>query len=453
MIIVSLLIWSSQSYGQEFSCAKWGTGQDSIRAIENHVLYRDYLKNKNYKEAFPFWEKVYATSPSGSVRHFQDGVTMYKTFINETTDSATQADYGQKLLSLYDHRIQCFGKEGYVLGRKTVDMFYTVRSADTDVYQTAARSVELQGKQTASSILYPYAATGVRLYQKGEVDSAEIRSVYLNLLEIADHNIQNAKDEKTTDRYQRSKESVQQLFNPIVTEVLTCADVMNREMANYSTTLYDRTLRLKMLKLLQDVACTGEEELPQLLVAREREYQDSVKVANMTYKDWGDAKYREGLYDEAIAYYDTAIVKDPVDDRAKAKISQLAAKICYRDLKNKSRARKYARQASRFDANWGEPYLLIGEMYASSGKDCGTGRGWNSQVCVWVAIDKWEKAKQVDKECTSRANKFIREYTKYMPDVEACHARQYKTGDAYTVECWIQETTTVRPYDPFKNNN
>ena len=93
---------------------------------------------------------------------------------------------------------------------------------------------------------------------------------------------------------------------------------------------------------------------------------------------------------------------------------------------------------------WGEPYLLIGTLYASSGPLCGPGRGWDSQVVVWPAIDMWNKAKQVDPSVTREANRLINEYAQYMPTKEDIFQRLLQEGDPYFVPCWIQESTIIR---------
>ena len=77
----------------------------------------------------------------------------------------------------------------------------------------------------------------------------------------------------------------------------------------------------------------------------------------------------------------------------------------------------------------------------------GSGRGWNSQVVTWPAIDKFQKAKQLDPSVADEANKFIRQYRQYMPKKEDIFQRRIKAGDSFKVPCWIQENTTVRTAD------
>ena len=71
-----------------------------------------------------------------------------------------------------------------------------------------------------------------------------------------------------------------------------------------------------------------------------------------------------------------------------------------------SKARTLCYKAAELKSGWGEPYMLIGTMYASSGKRCsgGKGTGWDAQVVAWAAMDMWSKAKSVDANVASKAN-------------------------------------------------
>jgi tetratricopeptide (TPR) repeat protein len=160
----------------------------------------------------------------------------------------------------------------------------------------------------------------------------------------------------------------------------------------------------------------------------------------------GNENYSQGKYSAAVESY-LECVENTSDVEQKAKYLLLVAKIYYRDLRNYSKSRKYALDAARIKPGWGEPYMLIGNLYASSGPLCGTGRGWESQVVTWPAIDMWTKAKSVDAQVAGEANALISRYKQYMPKKEDIFFRNIKSGDAYFVPCWIQESTTVRTAD------
>jgi hypothetical protein len=148
-------------------------------------------------------------------------------------------------------------------------------------------------------------------------------------------------------------------------------------------------------------------------------------------------------YNCAIDGFQTAAAATD-DLEKKSRYLMLVAKIYQTHLKNFAQSRKFALQAAEIRPNWGEPFLHIGRLYASSGPLCGPGRGWDSQVVVWPAVDMWLKAKKVDPSVTSEANEWIARYSQYMPEIGDIFQRNLQEGTSFTVGCWIQETTIIR---------
>jgi hypothetical protein len=114
---------------------------------------------------------------------------------------------------------------------------------------------------------------------------------------------------------------------------------------------------------------------------------------------------------------------------------------------NFSGARTYCRATSRLLPNWGDPYILVGTMYASSGSRCSpatNGTGFDAQICVWPAIDEWIKAKSVDPSSADEANRLIGRYSGFMPTKSELAVRGIAEGSSFTVPCWIQQSTVAR---------
>ena len=152
--------------------------------------------------------------------------------------------------------------------------------------------------------------------------------------------------------------------------------------------------------------------------------------------------YKAKQYDEAIALYDKAIAgEENVSTKADLTLRKAYAQY---GKGSYSAARTSAYAAGKLKANWGDPYILIGTMYASSGKRCGSGTGWDSQVVTWAAIDKWYYAKSIDANSAAKANELIGKYSKYMPTRTDIFQRGFKEGQAYKVGCWIGESTKIK---------
>src|SRR5690625_7749495 len=100
----------------------------------------------------------------------------------------------------------------------------------------------------------------------------------------------------------------------------------------------------------------------------------------------------------------------------RAQLYLVIAKIYYGSLKRFPIARDYAMKAAEARPNWGEPHLLIGKLYASSGPLCGPGTGWDSQIVVWPALDEGGKARRRDSGAAQVATWLIDRYSAYMPE-------------------------------------
>ena len=106
-------------------------------------------------------------------------------------------------------------------------------------------------------------------------------------------------------------------------------------------------------------------------------------------------------------------------------------------------ARNHARKAIELTSDWGEPYILIGNLYASSSKMCGENEFEKSTI-FWAAVDKFEQAKAIDSEVNGEATELIRKYSQYFPNAEDAFFYGFEDGQPYTIGCWINENTKVR---------
>ena len=116
----------------------------------------------------------------------------------------------------------------------------------------------------------------------------------------------------------------------------------------------------------------------------------------------------------------------------------------YRSRGNYSSARNAVYEALNLKKGWSEAYLNLGNIYVAGAKSCGA--GFEKQTVYWVAIDCFRKALS-DIETKDRASKSINTYSKYFPTQEDCFFNGIEPGGTHTVECWINQSTTVRTSD------
>jgi len=110
-----------------------------------------------------------------------------------------------------------------------------------------------------------------------------------------------------------------------------------------------------------------------------------------------------------------------------------------------SKARQYCQKALEVNPNYGNAYLLIGKMYAATSKSVFPNDGVLARAAYNAAIDKFEKAKQVDPSVAEEANTLISSYRAHLPSTEEIFMHpDLEKGKPFTVGGWIGERTTIR---------
>ncbi len=447
-------------------CITFTSSGDKDKAIKAHVLYRDYMKQDNLTEAFPFWEKAYGMAPAADGNrpfHFTDGIKIYKHFLKTESDASKKELYKGKILALHDERIKCYQKEGYVLGRKASDMMYYTDSSPSEIYGTAKKSVDLQGNKTEYLVLFPYANAVIDLYKAGKKTPGEARGVLAKVQQIADANIKDPEQSKNKEKYKTALEQVEDLFSYTsrsaegLPALFDCNYYIEKTKRDYPTMPSDLDGLENVLGRLYQNGCDESHPFYNQYFSKLKQLRidnmEPIVTTTTTTTSGAESPLSKGTRclkagdnQCAINHYKEVLDSPDYTQDKKAKIALRIAKIYYGELKDKSSARVYARKAAKLNPNWGEPYFLIGNMYASSGKDCGSGTGFNSQRTVWVAIDQWRRAISVDpgSSAAQKSQQRINEYKQYMPSQEQIFMRSLKDGQSYTVTCWINESTKVR---------
>lgn len=148
-------------------------------------------------------------------------------------------------------------------------------------------------------------------------------------------------------------------------------------------------------------------------------------------------------YDTAIKYFDEAANLE-TDATSKADDYYMIALLLF-EQNAYSKARQYCQKALEVNPNYGNAYLLIGKMYAATSKSVFPNDGVLARAAYNAAIDKFEKAKQVDPSVAEEANTLISSYRAHLPSTEEIFMHpDLEKGKPFTVGGWIGERTTIR---------
>ncbi len=432
--------------GEELSpCKKFSDAPNPDQAETNYVLYRDFLKAGDMDQAFELWKKVYDEAPAADGRRntvFADGFIFYESFLAEAGTQEQKERYIDTIFMLYDAVDRCYPEGGYISARKAFDLYYKYpdRVPKKEVYELFKTAIDQDGLKTPDFVLNPFTSLLVELHNKDEITTEEARRYQEEVRKILAHGMENCKGE-ACDRWTMVEEYVPSRLEAFETVqgFFGCEYYMNKYYANFDSSQTDCDELRTIYSRLKWGGCPETDE----------RFQKLIRIGNQNCsKGAGPVKIAYDCLENAD--YECAVseferVAEAADDpEKKGRYLLLVAKVYNAHLRNFPKARQYAYKAAEARPDWGEPYILIGRLYASSGPLCGPGRGWESQVVVWPAIDMWNKAKRVDPDVTEEANKWINQYYQYMPSTEDVFIRNLKKGDSFKVGCWIQETTTIR---------
>ncbi|MEZ4887308.1 MAG: hypothetical protein R3E32_21430 [Chitinophagales bacterium] len=430
---------------------RWGP--DSLETIKNYSLYREFYKQGAIQDALPYWHYVIENAPEARKTPYIDGGNMYETLAEQATDETVKKAYIDSMLMMYDKRMEYFGEEGELSAYKALKVKKHLPDNEALYNKLILASVDIAQEDAPYYVLLDYLKIKrSEQIKDGKIDkegAAKVMEEYAKLSDIVESNIEA--ENENADNYEKTQAKLDVIaeemekYIDIFNEPKDCAGIIAKYEPEYRSNSNDLKTIKKLMSRLAKGRCTTQPlyaELNNKLFELQPTAAGARKLAGRYYK--------EGNTELATKYFLQAIELES-NNSNKAKIYMNLATIERRKVSSLTtsvavQARKYALQAADLQPGWGKPYLFIGDLYASSGKLCGSGTGWESQRVSWAATDMWLKAKDIDPDVTSEANQSINKYSQYYPTVQEGFMRGgVKNGDRVPLsDCWIGGSTTAR---------
>ena len=473
LMMIAVLIGMAMSVSAQ-SDSKYGA--DSVACVTNMSMYREYFKQweaaKFAPESFSpemvgAWREVFFNCPRASQLTYTNGEKIMDYYIR--TNPKEKSAYIDTLNMLMDQRAQYFpndpktGKSqvANIMGKKG----YLIYAYDKDRYEEAYNvlkgAVELDITQIQVGFLDSYFRAAADMVNNGKAEKMTVIEVYQELTDVLDDNIkvlaeketelltaktdaeesgdaegvagfdkQLEKNEKAINNYKGVKNNIDNLFQPFA----SCEDLVKVFSAKFAETPDDVTLLKRITTILDKKDCTDSKlfldaavKLNELEHSPEASYSLGIKF------------FKDKKYSDAATFFEQATKTENNDRRYRA-YRNLG--MCYENMGSLSRARDIYRKAAQVDPTNGEPYLLIGMLYAGSARQFSG--DIESGAVYWAAVDKCQKAKSIDPSCADKANALIRAYSAAFPTMEKIFFNDYNEGQSFNVGGWIGETTTIR---------
>lgn len=410
-------------------------GLDSAKTIENASIYSEFAKQKNYKEALPAWRYVFNNAPKFQVRTYTAGEDIVSNLFLQTNNIA----YVDTLMMLYDQWIKYYGDhprfgEGYVLGKKGASL-YRFGGKDDETQKKAygylEKSFELEGDKThpvSAQILFFGAGD---LLKKQQLTKDEYISLYMKLSDYVENGIKNSKH---PDMFKDAKGKVEAMFYNA--GVADCATLDKLLTVKYEAKKEDVANLKEIMSLLRRSECV---DLPLYSVLAEQLY---------TIDPTAEAAYSLAImflkrqdFDKTEVYLKEAIDKGE-DNEAKVDYYLRMAQLKMAK-KQFSAVKSNALEALKLNSNSGTALMLIGKAYANYAPSYGADAFEHASV-YWVAVDKFQRAKQVDASVAEEADKLISTYSEHFPSKDEAFFRSVTPGSSIKIGDWINETTVAR---------
>lgn len=435
---------------------RFGHGEDSIKCLQNISLYQEHIKTKNYAEAYEPWKEVFYKHPAARIDMYSIGADILHALIKAEADATKKEALVQELMGTYDRHIEyldavnAFRKRPLtkmsILESKSHD--YIVYTKPLDAGKAHAMLLEVLNMDPSNAghqIMLDLMQVSSAIAKKKETHKEQVIKDYLLTSDLAAAKFKTAKEnaakgdanaatyEKIADMWDKVKTNIDGYF--INSGAANCESLQ----AIYAPQVEANKENLDYLKqviaVMAKIGCRDQEAY-----MAAAEYAHNIEPTAGSAAGCANRYFKRGDSEKAIAFMDQAIELE-TDDIKKAEYCFTTAQILF-SVKQLGKAKTYANKAISLNGSYGAPYILIGQMYASSPK-------WSDEPAMnkcsyFAAIDKFQRAKAVDPSVAEEANKLIGAYSAYTPKPEDLFFLGLKKGDNVTIGGWIGETTTIR---------
>lgn len=410
-------------------------GVDSAQTIVNASIYTEFVKQKNYKDALPAWRYVFNNAPKFQLSTYTRGEEIMLGLLKQTKNQA----YMDTLMMVYDQRIKYFGSdpkrgEGYVLGRKGGNLALFGKKDDQTqkvAYGYLNKSFEMEGQRSDPKTVQIMFFTAGDLLKDNALDKDEYINLYMKVSDYIEHGMKNS---SKPEAYKEMKGVVDGLF--FNSGVADCQTLDRLLSAKFKENPEDVDNLKSIASLLRRNECV---DLPLYAGVAEKLYQldpiaDAAYSLAVMFIKRQDFVKAETYLKEAI---DKAEDKEAKGDYY-LRLAQLKA-----GKKEYAAAKANALEALKLNPASGDAYMVIGKAYAAYAQQYGEDAFDHASV-FWAAVDKFNKAKQVDANLAPVANELIKTYSQHFPNKDEAFFRSIKQGDPVKLGSWINETTIAR---------
>lgn len=425
----------------------FGSGEDSIRCRTNISLFIPYAKSNNFKDALPFWQKVYEECPGSTKNIYIYGVNIINWQLSQETDPTKKQALIDEMMKLYDNRIKYFGDDkqygkDWIIARKA-QAYNQLMGEKTDqnlIYKWTGEAIEEFKEKTDPLAISLYMFASFKLMQ-GDMDQykGQYVSDFLKcstLLDEAYAEAQKGGKEKEAENILARKAEIEQNFAGS-----GAADCETLE-SIYTTQVHEKSADMDFLKetmtLLRRVGCKESD-----LYITASEYAHKIEPTAESAMGLGTKAFKDKDYTTAEKYYNEAIAMTEEKD-VKADLYYALAAMASQQ-RQYVKAKQYSMSCLSEKSDYCQAYIIIAQAYASTARSIYTDDPVLTKCVYYAVVDKLERARSVSSACAEEAGRLIGTYRQYFPTKEEVFMHpSLNAGDNFTIGGWINETVKIR---------
>jgi tetratricopeptide (TPR) repeat protein len=415
---------SAQKYGS--------TIEDSIQCLLNIQNYQTEYTSGNYDLALPLWREVLKNCPQASENVYIRGLVMMRHLIKNTIDPVLKEARIDSLFMLYDKRMEYFNVKDKksLLYNKAIE----IQSYRPDDHKAVFDAYKIAIEANKDIDLMAVAKTMVsarELYEKKQLSLEDFTNVYTEMVDIAEMQIRATPDDTTKLAL---KAGIEGAF--LTTDAANCENLIKVLTERFNANKDDTETVEMVVTLLQTKECTDSEL-----------YYEGVEAYNRLNPSpaasYGLARvfYSKNEKEKAMQYFKDATDTE-TDIVSKSRYFYEFGGLMLKEGKRND-AIGYAKRAIATNPRNAKAYMLLGTAYANV-ESCGDDEV-SKRAKYWVAVDQFNRARQLDPSIAPEANKSINTYSQHFPTVDDAFFLNILDGSKYEVKCGpINETTIVR---------
>jgi tetratricopeptide (TPR) repeat protein len=405
-------------------------GADSAECIKYLSYYREYYKQKNYKDAMPNWRQAYKLCPpTASQNLLIHGSTLMQQAIASEKDDAVKSAMIDTLLTLQDLRAQYYPKYAQTaINNKGLYIAKYIKDPQK-LYNEYNKIIDMNQEKTVPNVLLLDLQAAIDLYKDNKIQPDEVISTYQKSLALLEKAAPGEENDK-------AKSDLQGLF--VTSQVASCDNLISLFTPRFEANPDDLQTIKTIVSMMASTEGCQDNDLFLKAVTKLYEKEPSASSAYYLYRLYSS----HNDVDNAIKYMEEAINSADLESSKKAEYCVELAAFGLTNKRN-SLAFDYAKKAAEIDpATQGKAYYLIGTLWGSV--TCG-GDEVAKRSKYWVAVDYLQKAKSADPSLTEDCNKLIGQYSVYYPEKADAFMYDVIDGQSYSVNCGgMHATTTVR---------